>query len=126
MSEFIGYLDVRLIEDTPEGLWLHLAPFSFYSSAQDTQVTAHVGDTTDFMTVPRVPLVYCKLGNRGRKLGAIHDAAYKYAKKNGMTRSQCDDLILELGPMCGFSKEETWEIYVAVRMCGQPHFDGEK
>ena len=77
------------------------------------------------MTVPRVPAVYCVMGNRGWELGAIHDAAYRYAKENGWTRRQCDDLILEMGPMCGFSKTETWEIYVFVRMCGQPHFDKE-
>jgi len=123
MSEFIGNLDVRLIEDTPQGLWMHLAPFSFYSSVQDVQIVAHLYDTTDFMTVYRIPVVYCKIGNRGRKLGAIHDAAYRYAKINGISRRQCDDLILEMGPMCGFSKAETWEIYVFVRMCGQPYFE---
>jgi len=126
MSEFIGNLDLRLIEDTSQGRWMHLAPFSFYSSEQDIQVVAHVGDETDLCSVPRIPVIYLMLGNRARKLGAIHDTAYRQAKKMGWTRRQCDDLILEMGSLDGLRTDETWQVYVAVRMCGQPYFDGDK
>lgn len=121
MSHFVGELDVRLVDDI-EGIWELLSPFGFWSDELQVLIQAYRGMRCDFMSVPRLPFIYAKLGNRGHKLGVIHDLTYKLKM---FPRRICDDLMLEMAPLCGFSKEEAWEIYVPVRMCGEPHYGSE-
>lgn len=122
-SHFIGFLDVRLDGDDSE-TWTLLSPLSFYSEKMKVMVTAHPGFRTDFCSVPRLPIIYSILGNRAHKMGVIHDNTYRFKT---FPRQQCDGLLLEMGPLCGLSEAEIWEVYVAVRMCGQRHYgDGEK
>lgn len=117
-SHFIGTLDVRLDGDASE-TWMLLSPLSFYSEKMKVMVTAYPGFRTDFCSVPRIPVIYSILGNRAHKLGVIHDNVYQLKT---FPRQQCDELILEMGPLCGLTEVETWEVYVAVRMCGQKHY----
>jgi hypothetical protein len=122
MSHFVGDLDARLLEDGKTETWMLLAPFGFYSDEKKCLIQAYSGFTTDFMSVPRLPIIYTILGNRGKRLGVIHDLTYQTAM---FPRKECDDLILEMGPLCGFDWDEIWEVYVAVRMCGQRHYGAE-
>jgi len=123
MSKFVGDLDVRLLHDDKDETWELLAPFAFYSDELKSLIQAYQGFQTDFMSAPRVPVVYLTLGNRGRRLGVIHDLAYQTQM---FPRKVCDNLILEMGPLCGFSWTEIWQVYVAVRMCGQSHYGDQK
>jgi hypothetical protein len=118
---FQGFLDVRLIRDDVREVWELLAPFA-YKTHNGVLITVDKGFQTDFMSIPRIPLVYDILGNRGRRLGVVHDWVYKTAM---FPRKVCDDLVFEMGRECGFSHAEMWEIYVAVRMCGAPHYGTE-
>jgi hypothetical protein len=120
MNTFLGNLDVRLIRDDALEEWMTLAPFGYQN--EDLTINVPAGFVTDFMSVPRIPLVYDILGNRGKRLGVIHDWTYKQAL---FPRRMCDDLLLEMGELCGFSRHEIWEVYVAVRMCGGPHYGKE-
>jgi hypothetical protein len=122
MSHFIGNLDARLIDDSIDETWELLAPFGYWSDELNVFIQANAGFRTDFMSVPRLPVIYAILGNRGKRLGVIHDLTYQTQM---FSRRVCDDLILEMGPLCGFDWDEIWEVYVAVRMCGQRHYRTE-
>lgn len=120
MSAFVGELDTRLVEDTKDGLWELLQPFSFQSDLLGQTITAPVGFQTDFCSVPRVPLAYDMLGNRARKSGTIHD--WLYTSKH-TTREQADKVLREMLVLNGVDECEALQFFLAVRMFGAAHWD---
>lgn len=119
MSDFIGNLDTRLIKDDKAGLFQLLAPFSFRSERLGLTFTAPAGFTTDFCSVPRVPLAYDMLGNRARKSGTIHDWLYS---AHVVTREEADQVLHEMLVLDGVSECEAEQFYLAVRMFGASHW----
>lgn len=119
MSEFIGDLSARLLLDDADGLWQLLEPLSFKSDLLGKTITAPAGTTTDFCSVPRVPLAYDMLGNRARKSGVIHDWCYSSGE---LTREQADELLREMLVLNGVSECEAQQFYLAVRLFGASHY----
>ena len=122
MSGFITNLDVRLLEDTAKGSWLLLAPLSFQSDKFKKVFTSETGRITDFCSVPRIPILYEKLGNLFRKSGAIHDKIYETGE---IPRSDADELLREMVLTQGATIEEADEIYFGVRAGGASHYNNK-
>lgn len=115
MNRFLGTLDVRLVEDSPEGKWELLSPFGYMSTLMGVQVTAEPGFQTEFCSVPRIPIVYWSLGNCARRAGVIHDWLYRHKT---LPRQQCDYLLREMVLLCGCNEIAAYHFYSAVRMFG--------
>jgi len=119
MSAFVGDLDARLIKDDESGLFQLLQPFGFQSDVAKVMITAPIGFTTDFCSVPRVPFAYDMLGNRARKSGAIHDRLYV---THELPREMADKVLREMLLLDGVGPFEAMEFYLAVRQFGGAHW----
>lgn len=115
---FLGRFVVELIKDDESGLWQHQQPFGFRDK-DGVEYWAPVGHTTDFCSVPRVPLAYDMLGNRARMSGSIHDYLYGTGI---VPREKADDLLREMLLLDGVSACEAEQFYLAVRMFGASHY----
>lgn len=119
LAGFIGDLVAKLIDDDESGKWELQAPLSFYSSELDRSFTAPVGFTTDFCSVPRVPIAYDMLGNRARKSGTLHDWLYT---THVVDRETADKLLREMLQQNGVDECEAQAFYLAVRLGGGSHW----
>jgi len=119
MARFIGELVVKLITDDAQGLWEHVQPLSFQSDVAGRTIIAPVGHRTDFMTVPRVPFIFDKLGNRGRRAGTIHDRLYI---THEVDRELADRVLREMLLVDGFDHADAEACYLAVREFGGSHW----
>jgi hypothetical protein len=77
------------------------------------------GYRTDLASVPRIPLVYARTGNRAVLPAIVHDDLYENGKP-GLTRKQADLVFLEAmqdenDPPWATTR---WAMYRAVRMFG--------
>lgn len=119
MNQFIGTLDVRLLQDDKSGLWELLAPFGYASESSGVRLTVPAGFKTDFCSVPRLPLIYELLGNTARRAGVIHDYIYQTRL---LTRLAGDRLLREMITVCGLTQAEAHQFYLAVRIGGSSHY----
>jgi hypothetical protein len=119
MSEFIGDLVVRLVNDDASGLWELVQPFGFRSDVAGRVIMAPAGHRTDFCSVPRVPLAYVTLGNRARRAGTIHDRLYV---THELPREKADEVLREMLLLDGVGHFEAMQFYLAVRAAGGTHW----
>lgn len=117
-AAFLGDLVVKLLSDDRDGLWEHRQRFG-YRDKDGNEYWCEVGTTTDFCSVPRVPLAYEMLGNRARKAGAVHDDLYA---RGIVAREKADELLREMLMLDGVSACEAEQFYLAVRMFGASHY----
>jgi hypothetical protein len=118
-SRWVGRLAVALVSDDESGLWELLEPLGFVSAVAGRTVMAPIGHTTDFCSVPRVPLVYEMLGNRARRAGTIHDRLYV---THELTREMADNVLYEMLVNDGVDACEAEHFRLAVRMFGGSHW----
>lgn len=118
VSGFLGQFIVKLLKDDESGLWEHQEPFGFRDST-GVEYWAPKGHTTDFCSVPRVPLAYEMLGNRARMSGSIHDYLYGTGV---VPREKADELLREMLVLDGVSQCEAEQFYFAVRLFGAAHY----
>jgi hypothetical protein len=71
---FITDLVIELVDD--DKIWVLHEPLSYYSALIDQIITAKAGFYTDLASVPRVPVLYLKWGNRAHREAVIHDLTY--------------------------------------------------
>ncbi len=120
MSAFVGELIVKLVMDDESGMWEHMDDqFGFQSDLAKQTFMIPKGATSDFCSVPRVPLAYDMLGNRARKSGAVHDQLYK---SHIVPRETADQVLREMLLLDGVGHFEAQEFYLAVRMFGGSHW----
>jgi len=122
MNHFIGNLDVRLIEDSREGCWELLAPFTYSSTDSGVRLTVPAGFRTDFCSIPRLPLLYLSLGNTARRAGVVHDYIYI---THLLCRADADWLLKEMIIVCGMSEVEAHTFYMGVRLGGIKYYGDE-
>ncbi|WP_295991532.1 DUF1353 domain-containing protein [Rugamonas sp.] len=116
---WIGNLSVDLIEDDESGKWQLTAPLGFMSEVLGRVVTVPAGFTTDFCSVPRVPIAFELLGNRARKSGTIHDWLYT---SHEVDRETADKVLREMLRQNGVDICEAEAFFVAVRFGGGSHW----
>jgi len=114
-----GNLVVKLVEDDESGRWELMQPLSFTSEVAGQTFTAPVGFTTDFCSVPRVPVAFSLLGDRARKSGTIHDWLYT---SHVVDRETADKVLREMLLQNGVDALEAEAFYAGVRLGGGSHW----
>lgn len=72
----------------------HHAPTEFLSL--DVTITVPAGFYTDFASIPRLPLIYRRLGNRFQEEAVIHDYVYRIDSIPQLTQDECDRLLYDM------------------------------
>jgi len=86
----------------------------------------------DFCSVPRLPLIYAKWGDRAHHEGMLHDYVYRkdcqiYLKSEkawvvGMPRPEGDALFCNAMIIRGYGKDIAYPMWLGVRLGGWPHY----
>jgi hypothetical protein len=93
-AEFLSDLVVVLSDDTAndgQGEWRLETPLVF-RAAGGREFTVPTGFTTDFASVPRLPLAYLFAGNRAHRAAVLHDWLIRYEV---VPRREADNLFRE-------------------------------
>jgi hypothetical protein len=91
MNGFLTPLKVQLLDPTEGGTWWLVAPLCYKDKTGRIWVVP-VGFTTDFASVPRLPVVYWLFGNTAHAPSVLHDYLIVSAR---VPRSQADKLFAE-------------------------------
>lgn len=78
------------------------------------------GFETDLASVPRLPIVYLAVGNRGHKAAVLHDWLYA---TNYFPRYMCDKLFYEGLLESGVNYSYAKAMYYGVRLGGSKAYD---
>ena len=119
---FFTPLDVTLL-DEQKGEWILDSPFEYFSEIIGGKITVPKGFTTDFASVPRLPVVFLLYANRGRKAAVVHDYLYRTGKA---TRSICDAVFREALIADGESAGFAWSMWAGVRIGGAMKYRGRQ
>lgn len=118
MGKFLSELEVTLLDDSANsgrGLWKLDKDFMFYSDIVHELIVVPAGFTTDFESVPRVPVFYVLTSDCGHGASTIHD--YLYRNKI-FTRSQRDNIFYEAAVASGTPKWRAGLSWLGVRLFG--------
>ena len=111
-SQFLNHLITE--EVSPEFFRL-LNILSYLSASLRRTIIIPAGFITNFMSVPRWPLIYAWLGNKYRRAGALHDYLYQ---SRLVSRWRADLLLAEAMYSLGASIFEIIACWLAVRIAG--------
>lgn len=93
-----------------------------YQSDEYGDLIVPAGFVTDFASVPRVPLVFDLLGDRGNLAATLHD--WLYTAPHPIDNREKADLILFEALMAqGVSHFEAQALYEGVRLAGVSYWD---
>lgn len=120
MSKFLTDLEMKLIDEFG-GIYQLTAPLIYDSDLLGTLVTVPRDFRTDLASVPRLPLAYMLLGDKGRRAAVVHDFAYSGGIS--VTRDVADELLAEALRAEGYGMATVWAMYLGVRIGGAPHFN---
>lgn len=94
------------------------------------------GFQCDFCSVPRLPFIYSKWGDKAHHEGTLHDYCYRadceiYDKVLkrwviGMPRAEADALFCKAILLRGYGKDIAYPMWLAVRLGGWPHYQKNK
>ena len=123
MSAFLTKLEVEQVDDLTQdgqGLWKLTAPLIYQSDLLAMKVIVDAGFVTDFASVPRIPIVFDMLGDRGNEAATIHDRLY--SKPHICTRAQADAILREALKVQGVPAWMAALFYYGVRIGGASHW----
>lgn len=107
MSEFLSPLRVEYVEpwDFPNNgtwnendgtaRWQLTEPLLYYSSLLKRMVEVPTGFRNDLASVPTLPLIYARYGNRYARPAAVHDFLCRRIGERIVPRAKCDKVFLE-------------------------------
>jgi hypothetical protein len=124
MSQFLTALDVIQIEDSSHegrGTWKVQAPL-VYQSDSVGEITVPEGFTTDFASVPRIPILFDIAGDRGNLAGTVHDFLYDTSCSLPVSRTQADKVLREALIVQGVATWIAYGMYFAVRLFASSHY----
>ena len=107
-----GRLVVERVDDKTVRL---KEPYIRYSEVMGEFIEVPAGFNSDYASVPRLPLVWFILGNRGHKEAVIHD--YLYAHQP-VDRKTADKVFLEHLADAGMWWHRRYMMYFGVRLFG--------
>jgi len=114
--EFLTELDLRDLSTPKKELYELLAPLVL--NHKGILITVPKGFKTDLASVPRVPFIYNKWGNRAHREAVIHDYLYKIDAIPNLPREMCDLIFLD-AMICRGNDQDVYEpMYEAVRAAG--------
>lgn len=99
--------------------WQVMQPFGFESGLFGISINVPKGFTTDFASVPRVPIVFELDGDIAQDCAVVHD--YMYAT-GCVARNLADLLLEEMMRVRNFRESQIMSIYLAVRLFGEAHY----
>lgn len=114
--KFLTELDVLDLSDCKQDRYVLQAPLVF--DAEFAIITVPTGFTTDFASVPRLPIVYMMWGNRAHREAVLHDYLYRQGAIPHLDRYLCDELFR----LAMISRGNPWWMaqcmYIGVRAAG--------
>lgn len=128
MSKFLSALRVEQTSGTANegrGEWELTAPLLYKSDLTGDVYIVPVGFSTDFASVPRVPIAFLLCGDVASKPAALHDWLYSVGP-NGKhpvpDRATADALLKEAATVEGVPAWRVWMLYAGVRIGGASHW----
>lgn len=113
---FLSPLEVERISNDS---WRLLLPLVYDSALKKNTIYVPKGFITDFASVPRIPLVYTWVGNKGHRAAVIHDHLYRRGKEN---RSVCDAIFREALALDDVGFAARWAMWLGVRSFGWRYY----
>ena len=106
-------------EDFPRRPWVVESDCVYQSELITNLIRVPTGYRTDLASVPRVPGIYWRVGNRALLPSIVHDYLFEH-NPYGFTRKQADKIFLE---SMNLEKDPPWPttrwaMYLAVRAFG--------
>lgn len=108
---FLSSLVTRRLDS---GEWVLESPLWYQSGLLKSYVRVPEGFTTDFASVPRLPLIFTVLGDRGHMAAVIHD--YLYTTQE-VSRTVADAVFFEALKETE-SSWRAWAMWLGVRVGG--------
>jgi hypothetical protein len=119
-SQFITDLVISLVDE--DKIWLLHEPLVYDSELLDCTVTVPVGFQTDLASVPRVPVLYVKWGNRAHREAVIHDYLYRIDSIPVVTFDQANNVFKEAMVARGKTKDIYEGMYKGVCLGGKSSY----
>jgi len=119
MVTFLTQLRVEVIND----ITFQLTSDFYVMLECIEEVVIPEGFVTDFASVPRLPIVYLAVGNKGHKAAVLHDWLYQTGK---YSRANCDSYFYHALREAGVSYFHAWAMYTAVRLAGGKYYNSVK
>lgn len=116
--KFMSSLTVAVLGDTSYQL-----EDDFIISVNEIIYTVPKGFITNFSSVPRIPLIYLVVGNRGNRSAVFHDWLYTAKPR---TREIADKLFLLCLIEDGINRFIAYAMYFAVRIAGSKYYGESK
>lgn len=130
MSKFLSALRVEQTSDTANdgrGEWELIAPLLYKSDLTGDLYVVPVGTTTDFASVPRVPIAFLLCGDTASRPATFHDWLYTADPKTGKhpvpDRATADALLKEAALAEGVPAWRAWSLFLGVRLGGASHWE---
>ena len=103
------------VEKLQNGEWKLLAPLWYYSELIEDRIAVPAGFTTDFASVPRIPLAFLLTGDTAHEAAVVHDWLYT----TGIySRSTSDAIFREAMKAMGEPVVKNWLMWAGVRLGG--------
>ena len=112
MSKFLTTL--RVEKCAGDG-WRVIHPLVYRSDLAQTVFVVPEGFTTDFASVPRIPLAYLLTADHAHIAAVIHDFLYV---EQTVSRKMADDVFYEAMLVSGEPKWRAYAMWLAVRAAG--------
>ncbi len=113
------FLNTLCVSHNKNGDWVLSSPLVYRSEVANRIIVAPFGFSTDFDSVPRLPLAYLLFGGTVTEPAVIHD--YLYATGD-LSRRLADAVFLEAMEAFGIHAWRRWPMWLAVRLFGWAFF----
>jgi hypothetical protein len=125
MAKFDDSLDVEKINlnnNDGRGTWRLCKPLVYESDVLKDVIQVPAGFQTDFASVPRIPIIFDILGDRGDLAGVVHDCLYDKQCTINTDRKTADKVLKEALIAQGVTAWMAWVMYLGVRIGAASHF----
>jgi hypothetical protein len=116
-SEFLTDLVIELVDE--DKIWVLHERLSYWSEELNCQIDVEAGFQTDLASVPRVPVLYLKWGNRAHREAVIHDYLYRINSIPVVTFDQANRVFREAMIARGKPKDIYEGMYKGVCLGGK-------
>lgn len=99
--------------------WTLLSPFQ-YIDPDLGLITVPEGYTTNFASVPRIPIIFDLVGAYGHAAAVLHDYLYEHTT---FSRKEADLVFKNALRSSGHARWRTWLMYYGVRLFGDRYYN---
>lgn len=109
------FLTDLVVTHDHNGKWVLSSPLAYRSDVAGQVIVVPFGFSTDFASVPRIPLAYLLFGGVVTEPAVIHDYLYTTGE---ISRRLADSVFLEAMEAIGIPAWRRWPMWAAVRLAG--------